>query len=181
MTEEDSGNATNTLVETDVAFREFVANRSEATYNALVEAFVFEAMGTKRAAWFPLNQEALEGLAEKDGGLHFGFAIVRDPQGIPYATFLTSHEMKCGPYPMSAEIVASYVITQFLFREQDIAGIALNPWNDGGAFIPKNLFLQAMVKIEAELGAEEKRTRLMSKERLVELDEYYSRRNGLSD
>ena len=149
---EGNGEVSGPLSETEAKFKEFVADRSESAYRALVEAFVFEAMGTNRTACFPLTEDVFKALTEKNSEFPFGFAIVRDLNGIPFAVFLTSHEMSCGPYPISAEIVASAVIVPHLFKERDIAGIAINPWNDGGAFIPKELFLQAMAKIGGELG-----------------------------
>ncbi|MBR4260021.1 MAG: hypothetical protein IKQ17_13385 [Kiritimatiellae bacterium] len=140
------------LSETEAKFKEFVPDRSEMAYHALVEVFVFEVMGTNRTACFPLTEDVFKGLTEKNSEFPFGFAIVRDPQGVPFAAFLTSHKMSCGPYPISAEIVASAVVVHHLFKEPGISGIALNPWNDGGAFIPKELFLQAMAKLDGRLG-----------------------------
>ena len=142
------------LSETEAKFKEFVADRSETTYSDLVETFVFEAMGTKRTACFPLTEDIFNGQTEENSGFPFGSRTIANPNGVPFAVFLSSHEMSCGPYPMSAEIVASAVIVPHLFKEQDIAGIALNPWNDGGAFIPKVLFLQTMVKLDKEISAE---------------------------
>ncbi|MCR5840100.1 MAG: hypothetical protein K6G94_10765 [Kiritimatiellae bacterium] len=146
MTEESIGNASS-LVETEAKFNEFVANRSEATYATLVETFIFEAMGTNRTACFPLTEDVFKGLTEKSEEFPFGFAIVRDSQGAPFAAFLTSHEMSCGTYPISAEIDAWVVIKQHLFKERGIAGIALNPWNDGGAFILKDVLFNAMIEL----------------------------------
>ena len=79
------------LVETEALFKEFAANRCEETYRALVEGFVFETMATQRTASFPLPEIAFEEPAN-GGTLKFGFAVVRNDAGNPFAVLLTSHE-----------------------------------------------------------------------------------------
>ncbi len=138
------------LVETEALFKEFVANRCEETYRALVDGFVFESMGTQRTATFPLPGIAFEG-PEDGGTLKFGFAIERDDAGNPFAVFLTSHNMNCGPYPCAMDIVASAVLTDHFIKAGEIVGIALNPWNDGGVCIPKMLFLETVARMSAEM------------------------------
>ena len=138
------------LVETEALFKEFAANRCEETYRALVEGFVFEAMGTQRAASFPLPEIAFEEPAN-GGTLKFGFAVVRDDAGNPFAVLLTSHDMNCGSYPCAVDIVASAVLADQFMKATDIVGIALNPWDGGGAFIPKSLFLETVARLSAAM------------------------------
>lgn len=143
--DEKSGQA---LFTTESKFKEFVANRCVETYTELVETFVIEAMATRRTASFPMSEEAMDNLFDENGNMRFGLAIVRDREGASYAALMTSSDMSAGDYPAAAAIVASQIITQFVFRDPQIAGIAINPWNDGGALVPKSAFLQALQRLD---------------------------------
>ena len=57
--------------------------------------------------------------------------------------------MNCGSYPCAVDIVASAVLTDQFMKATDIVGIVLNPWNDGGACIPKALFLETVARLSA--------------------------------
>ncbi|MCR5839289.1 MAG: hypothetical protein K6G94_06610 [Kiritimatiellae bacterium] len=151
---EGENTKTEGLVETERRFREFVSNRCEGTYRALVEGFVFEAMGTRRTATFPLPEIAFEE-PENGGTFKFGFAVVRDDAGNPFAVFLTSHDMNCGSYPCAMDIVASTVLTDQFMKATDIVGIALNPWDGGGACIPKALFLETVARLSSEMQTDD--------------------------
>lgn len=147
--EEKGGDAerVESLITTEAKFKEFAADRCIEKLEELVEAFAFETMATSRAACFPMTEEAICGMLDSGGKGKPGFATISDKAGAVCVVVLTSDKMSAGDYPAAATIVASHVVTQFVFSDPTIAGIALNPWNDGGAWIPKEFFLQKMQEI----------------------------------
>lgn len=133
------------LVATEASVAQFARQRNAETYAQAVRDFVFEVMATERRAYFPVDPSRLVSQLEGNEGVATG--IVRDSEGKPYTVFLTSPQISAGTFTASVEAVASAVLVH-VPSDPALAGVAVNPWTDGGILIPTSALLGAI----AELG-----------------------------
>lgn len=129
------------LVAAEKSVAAFAKARTEENYFGAVHDFVFEVMATRRRAMFPVNAKQLG--AQLAGKAPLGLGIVRDSNGNPFTVFLTSPQISAGTLDAAVEMVASEVFVNVL-RDQTLAGVAVNPWTDGGIMIGKDVLLAAM-------------------------------------
>lgn len=129
------------LVETEKSVAAFAKAQTKENYFQAARDFVFEVMATERRAMFPVDAEQL--VSQLSGKEPVGLGIVRDSNGNPFTVFLTSPQISVGTFDAAAEMIASQVFINVM-QDQTLAGVAVNPWTDGGIMIGKGVLLAAM-------------------------------------
>ena len=129
------------LVETENSVAAFAKAQTKENYFQAARDFVFEVMATERRAMFPVDAEQL--VSQLSGKEPVGLGIVRDSNGNPFTVFLTSPQISVGTFDAAAEMIASQVFINVM-QDQTLAGVAVNPWTDGGIMIGKGVLLTAM-------------------------------------
>jgi len=115
----------------------------------LLSTFVFEVMSTERCAELPTSAENLNNFLE--GKAPFASTVIRDSGGAPYLVFLTDPSMNSN----GAETLVTYKASAMLesvMSDNTLAGIAINPWNGGGAALPNNLLFEEIRKIHEQIN-----------------------------
>lgn len=138
------------LPDTDAAFRRLTANRTEETYRDLIQVFVFEVMATQRTAGFPTSAEAINAMVD---GKPLQTIIMRDQENRPCLVFLTE-SASVGNSECTVSIEASKMFVSAM-KDPVLYGVALNPWDVGGACFPKELLFAEMMQLSERFGIDD--------------------------
>ena len=125
---------------TENAFKAFLAKRCEETFADVVKTFVFETMALSR----PITVPTAEG--------HESLSGVKDEEGHLYVVVLTSDKMDKGEFPTTVKMKCPDTMVNAL-TNKDVHGFALNPFNEGGVPIDKDVFIHAFETLHAFMNA----------------------------
>lgn len=142
-----------TMTMTAEKFAEFKKNTSDETYMDLVEAFVVEAMTPNRFARFPMAEEKIAKLRAGEG--RFSPFVVYNSSRQPFVVFLVGDAPTPGPIPTSIEMKAETLLNGVV-QTQKLAGVAINPWDEGGVMIPTRDVIAAIRKRREETEGQAK-------------------------
>lgn len=131
-------------------FEEFKRNPGDESYGNLIDALAVEALMLGRFARFPMTEEKIARLRAGNG--RFSPFVVYNADRMPFVVLLVGDTPRMGPIPTAIEMKAGPIL-EGVVQTPKIAGVAINPWDEGGVMIPTRDLMAVIRRRQEEAAA----------------------------